>query len=128
MIGELMFPVLPLPRLIFGSGSLSAVASELSLLGVRRPLLMGDQGLERAGLCASAIHWMPPTTLAYLWIPENPSAEDVDAAFRVYKDGACDGVVALGGGSVIDTAKMVAALACSEVRLAAELLGKPELI
>jgi 4-hydroxybutyrate dehydrogenase len=123
-----MFPVLPLPRLIFGTGSLSAVASELSLLGVRRPLLMSDQGLERAGLCASAVRWMPPTTLAYLRIPENPSAEDVDAAFRVYKDGACDGVVALGGGSVIDTAKMVAALACGEVFLAAELLGKPELI
>jgi 4-hydroxybutyrate dehydrogenase len=123
-----MFPVLPLPRLVFGPGSLSSVDSELSLLGVRRPLLVSDEGLERAGLYASAVRWLPPTTRAYLRIPENPSAEDVDAVFRVFKDEACDGVVALGGGSVIDAAKMVSALACGEVFLAAELLGRPELI
>jgi hypothetical protein len=128
MIGDLMFPVLPLPRLIFGAGSLSDVASELSLLGVRRPFLMSDQGLERAGLCASALRLLPRSTIAYLRISENPSTEDVDSALRAYNEGECDGVVALGGGSVIDTAKMVAALASSEVSVAAELLGKPELI
>jgi 4-hydroxybutyrate dehydrogenase len=123
-----MIPLLPLPRIVFGPGSLSAVASDLLLLGVRCPLLISDRGLEQAGIGASALHAMPRTTVAYLEVSENPSVQDVDAAYETYKAGGCDGIVALGGGSVIDTAKMVAALAGSNSASAAELLGKPELV
>ncbi len=123
-----MLPVLPLPHLIFGSGSLSTIQSELSLLGVQRPLLMSDRGLERAGICAMALQSTPSSTVPYFKVCENPSAEDVDGGYKAYIEGRCDGIVALGGGSVIDAAKMVAALAGSAATCAANLLGKPEQI
>jgi alcohol dehydrogenase class IV len=43
-------------------------------------------------------------------VPENPTFAGVDAAADVYRDENCDAVIAIGGGSVIDTAKLVAVL------------------
>jgi len=57
-------------------------------------------------------------------IPENPTVEGVEKAFAVYHKEKCDGVVAVGGGSVIDSAKAVSLLG----RLPGPLrqyLGKP---
>ena len=123
-----MIPLLPLPRLVFGAGALAASSSEITLLGVRRPLLLSDRGLERAGAVTAALRALPESTVAHLDVPENPTAAGADAAHAAYREAACDGIVALGGGSVIDTAKIVAALIGSRVRRAADILGKPELI
>ncbi len=123
-----MIALLPLPRLIFGRGALSEISRELSLLGVRRPLLVSDRGLERAGLVALALQALPADTAAYLDVPANPTAEAADGAFATYRSADCDGVVALGGGSVLDAAKIVAGLASGGVTKAADLLGKPDLI
>jgi 4-hydroxybutyrate dehydrogenase len=123
-----MVPLLPLPRLVFGAGSLSALKAELTFLGVQRPLLMSDGGLERAGLVAKATDVMPATTVQFLEVPENPTADGADRAYALYRETRCDGIVALGGGSVIDTAKIVAAMAAGGVTRAVELLGKPDSI
>ena len=118
--------LLPLPRLVFGPGALAALPEELEGLGVRRPLLISDRGLERAGAVAAALRLLPPGVAVHLDTPENPTAAGADLAFCAYREGGCDGVVALGGGSVIDTAKFVAALAAGSPARAADLLGHPE--
>ena len=123
-----MLTSLPLPRLVFGPGALSSLASELQTLGVRRPLLISDRGLERAGAVAAVLRASPAPAAQYLDVPENPTAAGADAGFAAYREGSCDGVVALGGGSVLDTAKIVAALAAGGVAKAADLLGKSDLV
>ena len=123
-----MVPVLPLPRLVFGAGALSSVAGELSLLGVLRPLLLSDRGLERAGAVAQLARVLPPETAQHLDVPENPTLAGADAAFAAYRDAGCDGIVALGGGSVLDTSKFVAALAGGGLASAADMQGRPERI
>jgi len=123
-----MTSTLCLPRLVFGEDSSSQLAAELALLGVKKPLLVSDRGLERAGVVASVARHLPVEVPQYLDVPENPTAAAADAAYGRYVSGGCDGVIALGGGSVIDTAKILAALAIGTVGRAQELLGKPELI
>lgn len=105
-----MGPAISLPRLVFGSGALAALPAELALLGVTRPLIVSDRGLEKAGLVARVTALLNCGAV-FLDVPENPTAAGVDAAAAAYRVGACDGVVALGGGSVLDTAKLVAAIA-----------------
>ncbi len=121
-----MIAVLPLPRLVFGAGALSSVGDELAWLGVRRPLLLSDRGLERAGAVATALRALPETSVPFLDVPENPTLAGADAAFAAYRAAGCDGIVAVGGGSVLDTAKFVAALAGGGLARAMDMQGKPQ--
>ncbi len=123
-----MHPSLSLPRQVFGAGSVSTLPAELALLGMARPLLISDRGLERAGSVAAVQAAGAEFAATFLDVPENPTAAGADGALDAYRDGGCDGVVALGGGSVLDTAKIVAAVAGSGLADAAALVGKPHLI
>ena len=122
-----MGPALMLPRLVFGQGAIARLPDELALLGLRRPLLISDRGLEAAGVVARVREAAPLLTTLFLDVPENPTASGADGALSAYRDGECDGIVALGGGSVLDTSKIVAALACLG-GTAAAIIGKPEKI
>lgn len=119
-------PAMCLPRLVFGAGSLAQLDAELALLGIERALLVTDRGLDRAGVAATVDSASARIAAHFLDVPENPTAAGADGAMAVYRESRCDGVVALGGGSVLDTAKIVAALAAGEFDGAAALIGKPE--
>ncbi len=123
-----MIPILPLPRLSLGVGVLASLPAELALLGMRRPFLVSDRGLERAGAVSKAMQHLPQGAVQYLDVVENPTLAAVDATYLQYKLQGCDGVVALGGGSVLDTGKLVAVLAGQEGVDAAALLNNPGLI
>lgn len=102
---------LNLPHVLFAAGALSALAGELEALGIHKPLLVTDQGLVAAGLAAKAIAACGKNVPAVFDnVTENPLFSDVDKGAAWYAQQGCDGVVALGGGSVIDTAKMIALL------------------
>lgn len=102
-----------LPRTLFGSDSISSLASEMNVLGVARPLLVTDRGVVAAGLAAKAAAACDSAAPAVVFdgVTENPLFADVDAGVALYVREQCDGVIALGGGSVLDTAKVIALLA-----------------
>ena len=116
MIVAARFPVgaaLNLPRTWFADGALSALAGELAVLGVKRPLLVTDRGVVAAGIAAKTVsaYGDPGSMPVFDGVTENPLFTDVDKGAAFYRQERCDGVVALGGGSVIDTAKLIAVLA-----------------
>ena len=121
-------PALNLPRLVFGSGAIATLSSELAAIGVSRALLISDRGLEAAGLVEIILGNLPHGTPAFLDVPENPTADGANTALAAYRSGGCDGIVALGGGSVLDTAKLVAALAATSFEDALEIIGHPDRI
>ncbi len=103
---------LNLPRVLFAAGALSALAGELAAMGIHKPLLVTDQGLVSVGLAAKAMAACGKSVPeVFDNVTENPLFADVDKGAALYARQGCDGVVALGGGSVIDTAKMIALLA-----------------
>jgi len=107
-----MTPTLQLPRTFLARGSLLALPEELKALGLERPLLVTDSGLVKCGVFGRVCKVLDGAVSYAVFdaVPENPTYDGVDRAAEVYRSQGCDGAVAIGGGSVIDTAKLVAVL------------------
>lgn len=120
-------PTLHLPRVLCGAGAISLLAAELAALGVRRPMLVTDRGVLAAGLVERvlAAHGAGAAMTVFAGVTENPLFSDADSGAALYASQSCDGVVALGGGSVIDTAKFIALLAANPGSVA-DYAGKPQ--
>ncbi len=101
----------------FGAGALSGLPDQLAALGVRRPLVVSDRGLEKTGLAGRVAGLCPEPALLFLDVPANPTEAASEAALVVYRGGNCDGIVAVGGGSPIDLGKAVALLATHDAPL-----------
>jgi 4-hydroxybutyrate dehydrogenase len=95
----------------FGPGEVAGLPAALGELGVARPLVVSDRGIEASGLLARAAALLPAGAAVFLDTPPNPTEAAVGAALEAWRAGGCDGIVALGGGSPIDLAKGVALLA-----------------
>ena len=106
-------PALTLPRTVYAAGAVKALAAELEVLGVRWPLLVTDKGLVAAGIPGKVIAACGDLVTAALFdgVTENPLFSDVEKGLALFNAHGCDGVIAVGGGSVIDAAKMIALLA-----------------
>jgi alcohol dehydrogenase class IV len=101
----------------FGAGAIATLADAARELGIARPLLVTDRGVIAAGLAGRAVGELPLGTPVYDGTPPNPTESAVREALKVYREGGCDGIVAIGGGSPIDLAKGVALLATHEGNL-----------
>ena len=92
----------------FGAGATAEVGYDLKRLGVRRPLLVTDPGLMHTGLPDRVCHLLREAGLA-VDLYDEVHIEPTDASWQAIADYVqgrqYDGFVAVGGGSVIDSAK-----------------------
>jgi choline dehydrogenase len=93
-------------RMVHGPGSLARLAELAAGLGVERPLLVTDPGVVGAGLAERALRQLE-TAVVFDRVRPNPDVELVGEGSAVYREHGCDGLVAIGGGSPIDTAKAI---------------------
>jgi 4-hydroxybutyrate dehydrogenase len=117
------------PRVQLDFGAIKLLPQELAILGVKRPLFITDRGLVQHGVFASVQRAMGGRSdlAVYDETPENPTVEGVERAAAAYRFNRCDGVVAVGGGSVIDSAKAVSVLA-THAGAITEYFGRPDKI
>jgi len=106
-----------IPSIIkIGGGAMAEAASILKRLEVRHPLIVTDGFLVRVGLAESLRAQIEKAGIACGVFSEtvpDPTTDAVAAGLRVFTEGRHDGLVSLGGGSPIDTAKAIAMLAAN---------------
>lgn len=95
------------PPVHFDFGAVAELPGALSGLGVKRPLVITDTGLVEHGIAAKLVAAFASAddVVVFDGIPPNPTIGGIEAACEVYKAQGCDGIVALGGGSVLDSGK-----------------------
>jgi 4-hydroxybutyrate dehydrogenase len=99
----------------FEFGAIKALKQECERVGITRPLVVTDAGVQAAGIVQIALDALPGMTVAVFdQTPANPTEAAVRAATALYKANGCDGLIAVGGGSAIDCAKGVAIAATHE--------------
>lgn len=93
-------------QLTRGRGSLAKLPAVLEKLGVRKPLVVCSRSLRPA--LAKALGEQPHAVFS--GFHANPDFRDCAAGRELYLAQGCDGLVSLGGGSAMDTAKAIKAL------------------
>ena len=98
------------PRIEFGDGAIQNLGEHIKSFGCKRPLLVSDAGVINAGILAKAIDALNASGLThttYSDIEPNPTDLSINDGVEAYKSEACDVVIAVGGGSVMDAAKAI---------------------
>ena len=96
-------------KVIAGNAALEHIPFELATLGAKRPMIITDKGVRANGLL-NPIEAAFSTTDAVIGaifddVPPDSSLEVVRLAAELYRKQKCDAIIAIGGGSVIDTSK-----------------------
>ncbi|WP_051348358.1 iron-containing alcohol dehydrogenase [Peribacillus kribbensis] len=104
-----------LPTLIeFGFGKASLLGERLLKLGVGNVFLVSDKGVASAGLLQKLEQSLQTSDIhfkTYLEVEPDPSLETIDLGAEAFNSGKYDCIVAVGGGSAIDTAKGIRVVA-----------------
>ncbi|MBN1497127.1 MAG: iron-containing alcohol dehydrogenase [Spirochaetes bacterium] len=98
-------------KVISGYKALENIPYELSQLGAKKPIIITDKGIVKAGLIKHVIKSFQGTKITigavYDDTPVDSSNVVVDEIAEIYRQKGCDSIIAVGGGSAIDTAKGV---------------------
>ncbi|MBA7494415.1 1,3-propanediol dehydrogenase [subsurface metagenome] len=112
-VGEFYTP----GKIIFGPGGLSQVGAEAKRLGNKVLVVLGRSAMRKSGTLDRLTHLLTENNLKYIIyenIPSDPTVETVDTGASLARKGSCNLVIALGGGSVLDTGKAISAMVANE--------------
>jgi alcohol dehydrogenase len=98
----------------FGAGRIKELADACRVAGIARPLFVTDAGLAKLAITDRAIGLLKQAGLRVAMFSDvqaNPVDSNVEAGITAFRTGGHDGVVAFGGGSGLDTGKVIAFMA-----------------
>ncbi len=100
------------PQIVFETGA-AARLGEIVSPRMKRPCVVTDRGVIEAGLIDDALQSLEAAGLDYHLfggVEADPPAKVVRAAIEAAREHNADGVIGFGGGSSMDTAKVIACL------------------
>ena len=93
-----------------GAGARENIALEAKKRGFKKALLVTDKDLVKFGVAAKVTEVLEKAGLAYEILDDvkaNPTIENVQNGVAMFKSAGADYLIAVGGGSVMDTAKAI---------------------
>jgi alcohol dehydrogenase class IV len=112
-ITELSWPT----KIVFGAGALHRLPAQVARLNMKRPLVVTDAGVVKAGLAQRLYDVLKAADVGFTvfdQVKPDPTERDAFAGLEMFRAGKCDGIIAIGGGSPLDAAKLVQVLTTHE--------------
>jgi alcohol dehydrogenase class IV len=104
-------------KVVFGPGAIQRLPAQVARLKMRRPLVVTDAGLVKAGIAQRVYDVLKSAGVEFAVFDRvqlDPTEKDVFAGLEAYRQHQCEGIIALGGGSPLDAAKLVQLLTTHE--------------
>jgi aldehyde:ferredoxin oxidoreductase len=108
-IWEVRFP--KVPSFLFGTGVVKKLGASMAGYGVKKALLIADSVMETLGRTKEIQEILGNSgveSAVYTGVEPDPPVESIERAARFYGENGCDCLIALGGGSSMDTSKATA--------------------
>ena len=115
-----------MPHYIEGPGKIAELGKFLAEKKVNDVLVVTGSGMVRRGQVKPMLDGFDAAGIRYTlktYDTTDPTSDDVEAGYKVYKENGCKAIVALGGGSRIDCAKGIAAKAVHPRKKVSQLQG-----
>jgi len=112
-IVEMSYPT----KVVFGIGALKRLPAQVERLKVKKALLVTDGGVVKSGLAERAIAVLRAAGIPFAVfdsVRPDPTEQDAFEGVAAYRQSGCDGLIAIGGGSPLDTAKLIDLLVTHE--------------
>ena len=114
-------------KIISGKNSIANIPAELNFYDSKRPLLISDTVLNQIGTVQKIENSIKDGDIeigyTFTEVPQDSDLKVINELCKIYKENNCDSIVAVGGGSVIDTAKGVRMLISQDVLDINDLMG-----
>jgi len=110
---------IPQPLLLVGAGTAARLGEAIAGFAHRRLLLVTDATVMKLGLAAPLLERLRAAGLDFVvfdGVATDAPIPVVEEGLALFRAEACDGIVAFGGGSVIDTAKVIGLAAANRKR------------
>ena len=101
------------PMIFKGANSSLALCEQVAVLGYQKVLIVTDNFLYTSGLLDKIISTLEGNNVrftVYDGVLPDPTFDQVQAAEKKLREENCEAIIAIGGGSVLDAAKMTAML------------------
>jgi alcohol dehydrogenase len=102
------------PKLVSGAGSVNKLLDIMKEQHIDRTLIIVSKTIIKSGLLDNVLEKLRENNIFYEIydsVKPNPTIENIEECLKVYQNSNCNAITAIGGGSPIDCAKVVAARA-----------------
>ena len=93
-----------------GAGAIASITAELAQRGLKKPIVFTDPDLIKFGVSKKVTDILDKAKVKYAVysdIKANPTIKNVKDGVKAFKAAKADSIIAIGGGSAMDTAKAV---------------------
>lgn len=104
-------------KIILGKDQLNSLGDQLAEINAKKIMIVTDKGLIKAGIVDKVLDIIKRNNIDYYLYDEvipNPTINVVDEAAAICKNENCNVLIAIGGGSAMDTTKGISVMATNE--------------